>query len=483
MAQKISQLTALSTTYKDTDIIEVSVDAGAGAFVTRKMTFLQLRTAFTKLEANLDVNSFQITSASNGNIIIRPNGSGAVLIGGNSTQATELRFMEDSDNGTNYVAMKVAAALAASTTYTLPSADGTSGQVLSTNGSGTLSWATAGGGLTKFTEAESTTSPNATVYVDSLTAAGSTTNVDIAIVPKGSGALMLDIPDSTSAGGNKRGANAIDLQTTRGAASRVASGDTAVAIGGDNTASAQYSSVIGYSNTANAIYTFAGGYSNTTSAVGSTALGWSNTSSSTASCAVGYANTCSAEGTFASGYQNNVSQGYSYALGKEHTVNAMYTGALGFKANINSVKGRHATSLSVNANGDCQTSTFLLYARTTGNTATTLTALGEAASTITQVILLNNSAIRFKGTIIGKKSGTTDVAAWDIDGLIVRGANAASTTLSISTVTVVQNTPAWGTPTLAADTTNGGLQVQVTGAAATNIQWTANIETTEVIYA
>jgi hypothetical protein len=55
--------------------------------------------------------------------------------------------------------------------------------------------------------------------------------------------------------------------------------------------------------------------------------------------------------------------------------------------------------------------------------------------------------------------------------------------LNVSNVTLVENTPAWGTPTLAADTTNGGLQVQVTGAAATNIQWTAVIETTEVIYA
>lgn len=39
-----------------------------------------------------------------------------------------------------------APAVAGSTTYTLPSADGSSGQVLSTNGSGTLSWATASGG-------------------------------------------------------------------------------------------------------------------------------------------------------------------------------------------------------------------------------------------------------------------------------------------------------------------------------------------------
>jgi hypothetical protein len=339
------------------------------------------------------------------------------------------------------------------------------------------------GGLTKFTEAESTTSPNGTVYVDSLSAAGSSTNVDIAIVPKGTGAFMLDIPDNTSTGGNKRGANAIDLQTSRTGATKVASGADSVAIGTDNLASAQYSNVVGTANTANAIYTFAGGYSNTVSGVGASTIGWSNTASSTAACAVGYLNTCSAEGTFASGYTNTVSQQYSAAFGQTNTVNATYAIASGKMGTVNLVKGRNSHSLSVNANGDCQKSTFLLYARTTGNTPTTLTALGEAASTITQVILLNNSAIRFKGTIIGKKSGTTDVAAWDIDGLIVRGANAAATTLSISTVTVVQNTPAWGTPTLAADTTNGGLRVQVTGASATNIQWTANIETTEVIYA
>jgi len=45
-----------------------------------------------------------------------------------------------------YVGLSPAAA-AGSTTYMLPSADGTSGQVLSTNGSGTLSWATQSGGL------------------------------------------------------------------------------------------------------------------------------------------------------------------------------------------------------------------------------------------------------------------------------------------------------------------------------------------------
>lgn len=54
--------------------------------------------------------------------------------------ATELRLYEPSGSGTNYTAFK-AQAQAASLTFTLPAADGSSGQALTTNGSGTLSWA------------------------------------------------------------------------------------------------------------------------------------------------------------------------------------------------------------------------------------------------------------------------------------------------------------------------------------------------------
>jgi hypothetical protein len=50
-----------------------------------------------------------------------------------------------SGSTSGYVGLSPAAA-AGSTTYTLPSADGTTGQFLSTNGSGTLSWSSAGGG-------------------------------------------------------------------------------------------------------------------------------------------------------------------------------------------------------------------------------------------------------------------------------------------------------------------------------------------------
>jgi hypothetical protein len=60
-----------------------------------------------------------------------------------NTQA-ELRFY-DSD-GSNYVGFKAPATVTANKMWILPATDGTSGQVLSTNGSATLSWVTASGG-------------------------------------------------------------------------------------------------------------------------------------------------------------------------------------------------------------------------------------------------------------------------------------------------------------------------------------------------
>jgi hypothetical protein len=73
-------------------------------------------------------------------ITIDPNGNLTINAQG------DLRFA-DSDSS-NWVAFQAPATVASNVTWTLPSADGTSGQVLSTNGSGTLSWYTAGGGAT-----------------------------------------------------------------------------------------------------------------------------------------------------------------------------------------------------------------------------------------------------------------------------------------------------------------------------------------------
>jgi hypothetical protein len=59
----------------------------------------------------------------------------------------EIRFRETTANGTNYVALKAPASVSADLTFTLPATDGTNGQVLSTNGSGVLSFITPASGI------------------------------------------------------------------------------------------------------------------------------------------------------------------------------------------------------------------------------------------------------------------------------------------------------------------------------------------------
>ena len=51
---------------------------------------------------------------------------------------------EDTDNGSNYVALKAPNTLASDLTFTLPDADGSANQALVTNGSGVLSFAAVG---------------------------------------------------------------------------------------------------------------------------------------------------------------------------------------------------------------------------------------------------------------------------------------------------------------------------------------------------
>ena len=77
-----------------------------------------------------------------GRTLLDINDGGYVAISNGDAGSGQLRIYEDSDNGTNYSAFQVGSQ-SADITYTLPTADGTSGFQLTTNGSGVLSWAAA----------------------------------------------------------------------------------------------------------------------------------------------------------------------------------------------------------------------------------------------------------------------------------------------------------------------------------------------------
>ena len=90
------------------------------------------------------------------------NGDGIFTAEGTSSTQGRVRLNEDTDNGTNYVELQAAASIASNVTFTLPAADGTNGQVLQTNGSGALSFATisAGPNVQTFTSSGTWTKPS-----------------------------------------------------------------------------------------------------------------------------------------------------------------------------------------------------------------------------------------------------------------------------------------------------------------------------------
>jgi hypothetical protein len=155
---KISQLTAKAAKVESTDRIPIA-DFNGTTYDTKYVTGAQINElsldTSPQLGGNLDVNGHTITSDSDQDVIINPNGVGTTKIESNlvlrdtaGSTAKEILFYEGFSNGTNYVALKASNSLTANTTYTLPTADGTSGQVLSTNGTGTLSWTNNDLGLT-----------------------------------------------------------------------------------------------------------------------------------------------------------------------------------------------------------------------------------------------------------------------------------------------------------------------------------------------
>lgn len=102
-------------------------------------------------DTNIDIN---ITPKGTGNIKLNGdvditgdiNVAGPIVtIPGNATEAAELRLKEDTDNGTNYVGLKAAAAIAADLTFVLPSADGAANSIMVTDGAKNLSFATKSG--------------------------------------------------------------------------------------------------------------------------------------------------------------------------------------------------------------------------------------------------------------------------------------------------------------------------------------------------
>jgi hypothetical protein len=235
----------------------------------------------------------------------------------------------------------------------------------------------------------------------------------------------------------------------------VASGDWSVVGGGSgNTASGRYA-VVGGGGVFGACLA---------SGQGSAILG-------------GWANTASGQASVITGGNNNVANATNSTInGGSYSTTRSIEG--------NSVFASCVTPVST-TQGSSQAALLVLGRQTTDATATALTSNSGAASGTNQVILPNNSAYYFRGELIAGVTGGGDTKGWFIEGVIKRGANAASTAV-VGTPTVTSSYADAGaatwTVTATANTTLGGLAITVTGQAATTIRWVAQIRTTEMTY-
>jgi hypothetical protein len=378
----------------------------------------------------------------------------------------------------------IPAAAAGATTYTLPSADGTTGQVLQTNGSAVLSWATPATGISNFTSNLNTTAPNATVPYVQLLATNAATNVDVAITPKGTGAFSLQVADNATAGGNKRGTNAIDLQTLRSNASQVASGASAVAIGTYNTASGGGAIAIGGGSVASGFNSVAIGPLATASNSYSFAVG--NNSISSGSSSVAFNGTASGDSSFVAVNSSTASGSYSIAITENGTASSNNSAVLGGKyGNSRSLVGNKVFPAAFGTTSGARQLTFVILGLdTTDATTSFLGSNGTSSSnsTTTNIVLPENSAFYFKGTVVAGVTGGGNTKGWTIEGVVKRGAAVAFVgTPTVTSSFADAGASSW-TLAVATNAIINGINIVATGQASTNIRWVGNFEIVEMTY-
>ena len=307
----------------------------------------------------------------------------------------------------------------------------TAGQVLTASSGTAAAWSTLSEPL-GFTTALSTAAPNNATNASSLTASGGTANQDAALVPKGAGAILAQIPDNAAAAGNKRGGRAVDLQTERSAATMVASGLSSVLIGGRH-------------STASGAYSFVGG-------------GSTNLASGTASVCFGDLNVADSA--------------YGVIPG-------------GLRATTRGVVGRYSFASSSPSTGIAQMGIHVTRRTTTDATVVSLATNGAAPAATTTNVLPNSYSYLVRVDVIAVRTvGTTvgDTKGWTITAVVKRLGTAATTVIvSTPVITSIGDaaTSTWDA-TVIANTTLGSVDVQVTGEAAMTINWVATMYTTEV---
>jgi len=203
--------------------------------------------------------------------------------------------------------------------------------------------------------------------------------------------------------------------------------------------------------------------------------------------------------------------GESHQIGSNSTKAFIGTGRLnliqsaGYSSIINGygvidrgVLGAQAYNSGIyfSSRGDTQATSYVLFTTTTTATVTELATVGSPSSTTIPIVQApngstsNNTVSTFHGIISARDANSAAAAGWEIKGVIQRTGSATSTTALVGSPTILllgANSQAtangWGVTgnvTVTADTTYGGISVNVQGPAANTIRWVCRLDTADV---
>lgn len=256
-------------------------------------------------------------------------------------------------------------------------------------------------------------------------------HADIALIGRGSsGSHLAQIPDNTVTGGNKRGQPAVDWQKHRSAAAEVASGTYSALPGGDGCkAAGAYSLAMGQ-----ACYSIGAG---------------------------------------------------TWTFGVSNTATNNYCAAVGFQADSYDEYGTYARASGLAAGAsDAQVRDRVQRQQTANATPAILTSDGAAAAAVTNTIVIPSfCSMRIHAEIVARTSaGVTHT--WELNFSVTKQAFSTAAMVggagAVAAVTTQTDAgaAAW-TVTGNVSGAQNNAEITVTGAAATNIIWTAYVRTVE----
>lgn len=268
--------------------------------------------------------------------------------------------------------------------YDMPLADGSSGQVLTTNGSGAAAWQALPtiSGPTGPAGPQGPTGPlvagstkqtlrhDGAGWVASSTLVNDGTNVGIGTATP---TATLEVVGTFESGNDNDASGTYSAATGQ---NNTASGYTSFASGLNNTASGNYATATGANNTAIGESSFASGLDNTAFGNYAAATGDDNTASGEASFASGSGNTASGDNSAATGHITIASGESSFASGVDNTASGPFAVATG-ESSLASGEGSFTSGSGNTASGNNSVATgrsntasgFASFTSGRGNTA------------------------------------------------------------------------------------------------------------------